>query len=129
MINDIDTRLAAFLVWGTGTLVIYAVVFVRRFHRFVVHRRDRRRRVRRDVRQDVMSGFALLMVSFGSAAATALVLFGETGSSLRGFFVALALGAFTGAGLVMLTEEDANGEVLARGTPDLPRPHDPTEVQ
>lgn len=105
----IDTRLAVLLLWGGGVVILGAIVLVKRWRRFTRHRNDRRRSVRADVRRDVLSGFALFLAAFGSAVATALVLFGEPGTSFRGFFTALALGAFVGALFVMATEEDANG--------------------
>ena len=103
-------RWIVYLLWGGGTVLIFGVVLFRRWSRFQHHRRDRRKAVRRDVRKDMMSGTALFLTALGSAAGIAFVLFGEAGSGLRGFAVALALGAFFGALLVMATEEDANGE-------------------
>ena len=103
-------RFAIYLVWGIGTILVYAVVLVRRWLRFQRHRYDRRKAVRRDVRKDVMAGAGLFLTALGSGLAVAFVLFGEPGSGPRSFMIALALGAFTGAGLVMVSEEDANGE-------------------
>ena len=103
-------RLFVYLLWGFGTVLIFGVVLFRRWLRFQHHRRDRRKAVRRDVRKDMMSGGALFLTALGAAAGIAFVLFGEAGSGPRSFAIALALGAFTGAGLVMATEEDANGE-------------------
>ena len=106
----IDARIAFYILWGGGVLIASVVVLTKRWSRFQNHRNDRRRAVRRDVRKDVMSGVALFLTALGASLAIAFVMFGEAGSGLRGFAVALALGAFFGALLVMATEEDANGE-------------------
>jgi hypothetical protein len=79
--------------------------------RYKLHRRDRRRMVRADVRRDLLSGVALFLAALGSAAATAFVLLGPAGTGPRSFATALALGAFVGALFIMATEEDVNGEV------------------
>lgn len=121
--GDIDTRLVALILWGGGTVVVFTVVLVKRWRRFMRHRWDRRRAVRKEVRRDVMSSAALELTAVGSAGAIALVLSGQS-ADFRGFFIALALGAFLGAGLVMASEEDAAGEALARGARDLPPSHD-----
>lgn len=112
---DIDTRIAVLLLWGGGTVIAYSVVLVKRWRRFSHHRFDRRRAVRADVRKDVVAGAALELTAVGSAFSIALVLFGQPGADFRGFFIALALGAFFGAGLVMASEEDANGEAVTDG--------------
>ena len=67
------------------------------------------------MRKDVVAGAALELTAIGSALSIALVLFGQIGADYRGFFVALALGAFFGAGVVMASEEDANGEAVIDG--------------
>jgi hypothetical protein len=106
----IDTRLAIFMLWGGGTVITFGMLLVRRWHRFQVHRSDRRRIVRVSVRHDVLSAVALFLTAFGSAASIFMILFGEAGSTPRSFALALALGAFLGAGLVMLSEDDVEAE-------------------
>lgn len=101
----IDGRIATLLLWGGGTLIIFAIVFYKAVRRLQEKRKDRRRSVRIESRRDVIVAFALLLVAAGSATSTYLVLFGEPASGARGVAVAIALGAFTGVGLVMLTED------------------------
>lgn len=94
----VDTRLAAYLVWGVGTLIVYSIVLVRRRRAYLLHHDARSRR-------DFIEGLALFMTSMASALAIAFVLFGEAGTGLRGLFAAIALGMFSTAGLVMATEK------------------------
>lgn len=122
--SDIDTRLAVLLLWGGGAILFASVMLVRRWRRFRLHRNDRRQAIRHDVRRDMMSGLGLFITAFAAAAATAMVLFGDNGQGLRGFFVALALGAFIGSLLVMATEEDANGAGEADSGGPVPQAYD-----
>jgi hypothetical protein len=107
----IDTRIAVFLLWGVGTVVVYSVVLSVRIQRWRRHKYDRRSAERAEASRNLIAGFALWLTAFCSGAGVALVLFGEAGTGLRSFAVAIALGAFTGAGLIMASEdrEDANG--------------------
>jgi hypothetical protein len=102
---DLDTRIFTLLLWGLGTVIIYAAVLIIRVREFRRHR-DRRSR------REVMIGFVLFLTALGSGMAVAFVLFGEVATTLRGISTAIALGAFTGAGLVMLSE--GTGEKLGR---------------
>lgn len=96
--TELDTRVAVLLLWGGGTVLVYAIVLGQRIASWRVHR-DRR------ARRDVMSGFALFLTALGSGAAVAFVLFGDAGQGARGVATAVALGAFTGAGLVLVSED------------------------
>lgn len=107
----IDTRLAIFMLWGGGTVITFGLVLWKRWERFRLHRRDRRRIVRISVRHDVISAVALFLTAFGAAASIFMILFGEAGSTPRSFALALALGAFLGAGLVMLSEDDIEADM------------------
>lgn len=100
--NDLDTRFLAFLVWGVGTMAVYTEVVRQRAAAHRIHH-DRRSR------RDFMSALALWSVSIASSVATAMVLFAAQ-SGLRGMFTAIALGAFTTAGIVMATERPTEGE-------------------
>ena len=115
--TPIDGRIFSFLVWGLGVIIVSAIVLLKRWRRFVNHRYDRRKSVRAEVRKDVMAGVALFLTSLGAGGATTLVLFGEPGTTLRTFFIALALGAFFGSLVVMATEEDSNGDAVREGDP------------
>jgi hypothetical protein len=102
---DLDTRVFTLLLWGLGTVLIYGAVLVMRVREYRRHH-DRRSR------REVMIGFVLFLTALGSGLAVAFVLFGEAATTLRGISTAIALGAFTGAGLVMLSE--GTGEKLGR---------------
>jgi hypothetical protein len=95
--QPLDTRLAAYLVWGVGTLMVYGWVLRRRYQVFRV-RPDRRSR------RELAAAIALFLVSLAASLAVTFVLFGETGTGIRGLMSAIALGAFTGAGVVMAGE-------------------------
>lgn len=97
---DLDSRLIAFALWGLGTVAVYADVLRVRLRSWALHH-DRRGK------REAMSGLALFLTALCSSVAIFLVLFGQAGSGIRGLFVAIALGAFTGAGIVLRTERPA----------------------
>jgi uncharacterized membrane protein YbhN (UPF0104 family) len=103
--TEIDTRLAFLFVWGGGTVLTYTIVLLQRVRNWRHHRYDRRSSERAQSIRDVVSGFALFLAALGAAASIMFLLFGEAGSGPRVAAVALALGAFFGAGLVMASEE------------------------
>lgn len=88
-----EWRFLAFLVWGFGTVVVYTIVLLQERAQYRLHRDQRSRR-------DMLEAVGLFLTALGSALAIALVLFGEVGTSVRGFSIAIALGAFTGVGIV-----------------------------
>lgn len=94
---DVDLRLAVLFVWGGGTVVSYGAVLARRVHAFRVHGDVRSRR-------ELLAGFGLFLTALASALAVVVVLFGESGTGVRGWFTAIALGAFFGAGVIMASE-------------------------
>lgn len=96
-LDNLDGRLVAYLLWGLGTVAVYGVVLRGRWHSFRSHHDARSRR-------ELLAGISLFLTALCAGMATWVVLFGEVGSSARSWFVAFALGAFTGAGIVMATE-------------------------
>lgn len=97
-------RIGFLVVWGGGTLWFFGRTLLKR------HRSWRKHRDARAFR-DLMAGVSLFLVALCSSMATLFVLFGPAGTGLRGFMVALALGAFLAAGFVMSGEEDAAAEI------------------
>jgi hypothetical protein len=95
--DDEFRRLVMLLIWGGGTVVAYGTVFVHRLRSWHLHRDARSTR-------ELVSAFGLLLTSLGAALAIGVVLLGPPGSDIRGWFVALALGAFFAAGIVMASE-------------------------
>jgi hypothetical protein len=98
MTEILDTKFIAYAIWGFGTLVVYGLVLYRAVQ---ASRRSHDRRGRRDV----LGALALFLTALGAFLAITLVLFGEAGTTPRGFAVAVALGAFSAAGLVMATDK------------------------
>lgn len=94
---DLDLKLVVLFVWGGGTVASYGSVLVRRVRAFRIHRDIRSRR-------ELLAGFGLFLTSLASCMAVVFVLFGEAGTGIRGWFSAIALGAYFGAGLVMASE-------------------------
>jgi hypothetical protein len=94
-----DLRLAAFMIWGLGTVIVWGDVL-----------RKRRRRLRQfhDVRarRDFLEGLGLFLVAFSSAVSIWMVLFGQAATGLRGLAIAVSLGAFFAVGLYARGEED-----------------------
>jgi hypothetical protein len=97
MSEDEFRRLMMLLVWGGGTVVAYGTVFLHRLRSYRLHHDTRSRR-------ELITSFSLLLTAASAAFATGMVLLGPTGTGIRGWFVALALGAFFAAGIVMASE-------------------------
>lgn len=95
----LDTRFAVLAVWGLGTVVVYGYVLMRRRRLWL------RRRSREDA-HELLASVALFITALASALAIGFVLFGPVGTGIRGLFTALALGAFSAAGLVMASDKD-----------------------
>jgi hypothetical protein len=93
----LDTRLVAYLVWGVGTTLVYGYVATGSYGDYV---QQRDRRARRELIEDV----GLFLTAITANLAIVMVLFGEQGGNMRGFLVALSLGAFTGVGILKGTE-------------------------
>lgn len=93
-----DNRFVFLAIWGFGVVFVYGRVLRRR------HRRWDRDRTARSYR-DLLGAVGLFIVAVASGASIVTILFGPTGTGIRGFAVALALGAFVAAGLVMDDEE------------------------
>lgn len=94
---DLDSRLIAFVLWGLGTVAVYADVLRVRLRSWQLHH-DRRGK------REALSGLSLFLTALCSSVSIFLVLFGQAGGGYRGIFVAISLGAFTGAGIVLRTE-------------------------
>jgi hypothetical protein len=108
-VPDIDTRYVVFLLWGFGTLAIYTIVVVDRAIRWWTARDARARR-------EALQGVGLFLTAAGSFLAIFVGLFVEPGNGIRTAALGLALGAFTGTGIVMLE------------SPRLPRWKRPTKA-
>jgi hypothetical protein len=98
---EIDTRFVAYAIWGAGTVLVYGAVFRLGLRRW---------RYRRDARawRELLERTARFLVALASMASLTLALFGEAGTGARGLIVALALGAFTAAGVIELREEPSD---------------------
>ena len=94
-----DTRVLTFLLWGGGTLIVYGIVLWRAIIRWNIHRDVRARR-------ELVIRLSLFITAFAAACSIAFVLF-DGASTIRAFLVALSLGAFSGAGIVMASEDRA----------------------
>jgi hypothetical protein len=104
MSEDEFRRVVMLLVWGGGTVVAYGTVFVHRLRSWHLHRDARSTR-------ELVSSFGLLLTALSAALAIGVVLFGEAGSGIRGWFVAIALGGFFAAGIVMASETKSDADL------------------
>jgi hypothetical protein len=104
MSEDEFRRVVMLLVWGGGTVVAYGTVFVHRLRSWHLHRDTRSTR-------ELVSSLALLLTALGAALATGMVLLGPEGTGIRGWFVALALGGFFAAGIVMASETKSDADL------------------
>jgi Ni/Fe-hydrogenase subunit HybB-like protein len=96
---SLDTKLLFYGIWGIGVILVYGVVLLRTRQRWKV-RRDKR------AQRDLIAAVALFLAALAASLAIFMVLFGPLGVGVRGFFSALALGAFFAAGLVMATDSE-----------------------
>lgn len=99
-IPNIDTRILATVIWGAGTFIVWGAVFLKTVANWRLYK-DRR------ARHDVLGDGALFLVALASAAAIGFGLLippDTEGRSVVGLVGSIALGAFTMAGVVKLTE-------------------------
>lgn len=102
-----DDRIVPFLLWGLGTVGLYTLNLSREVREWVLHR-DRRGT------RDALIAMCLFICALASCLSVASLLFGVAQDDpLRRALMALALGAFTGVGVVMVTvrkrEDPARG--------------------
>lgn len=94
---DIDLRLVVYALWAAGSVTVWGVVFcddLRAYRSFPRNSRARR---------ELVADFGLLLTSVACAVSIAVLLLGQDVPGLRGFTLAVALGAFLGAGIVKVT--------------------------
>jgi len=101
---DIDVRLAVLLVWGGGTVAVWGAVLARSIRSHRIHHDARSRR-------ELLAMSALFLTALAAGLAVALALFGPDGVGLRSFSTTLALGAYLGAGIVLLSARDVGEDV------------------
>lgn len=98
-----DSRFLTYVLWGLGTTLVYGIVLIRKGRAF------RKIRDSRSIRE-LASSFGLFLTAFAANIAILAVLFGDT-RSVRGFFIAIALGAFFATGVVMATDGSSGTKV------------------
>ena len=91
-----DDRIVPFLLWGLGTVALYSVNLAREVREWSLHH-DRRGT------RDALVALCLFVCALTSCLSVAALLFGSQGDPVRRLLGALALGAFTGVGVVMVT--------------------------
>lgn len=91
-----DVRWVVYVIWGLGTTLVWAAALAGAYGGWRLYR-DRR------ARRELLSTTGLFLTALGSSLAILLALFGEQGSALRQFVLAFALGMFTGAGIVLVS--------------------------
>ncbi len=109
---DDSGRLIVYAIWAVGSVVVWGRVFINAVNEYNVlpdtERRtnlppDRRlNTVRARAFREVVSDFALMLVGVFAALSLVTLIVGQEVAGLRGFSLALALGAFLGAGLVRI---------------------------
>jgi hypothetical protein len=93
---ELDLRIVLYIVWGLGTTAVYFVLMDRDYRDWLM-RRDKR------AFRELLESIGLFMTAFAANAAIFVVLFWQQGTDIRAFLTAVALGAFTGAGIVKAT--------------------------
>lgn len=109
---DDSGRLIVYALWAFGCVVVWGRVFLntsREYRSLPHHERrittpieTRIETVRAKAFREVVSDFALMLVGLFAAISLLTLIFGQEIPGLRGFALALALGAFLGAGIVRL---------------------------
>ncbi len=99
----LDLRIVVLMLWGGGTVLVYAKALSDSYGDF---REYHDRRARRDLMADV----GLFLTALCSALAVAFVLFGQAGTGVRAFATTIALGAFLGAGIVKASTRGSRTE-------------------
>jgi hypothetical protein len=84
-----------YVLWGIMTTLVWAGVLADAYGQWK-EQRDRR------ARRELLSTASLFITALGSTAAILMIFFGEPGSAPRQVVLGVALGMFTGAGLVLL---------------------------
>lgn len=105
--NTVDLRLAYWLVWGIGTVVVYALLLRRARRHYVKHRDPRAFR-------DLSRAFGYFLVSLAAGLGITVALFAR-GTGVGSLLFAISSGAFTVVGLyALLDREPDNGGHSAR---------------
>ena len=110
--TDDTFRLGVYILWAVGSVLVWGRVFLLEYRRYDELPAYERRRmangrtslaaVRSRVFRELVSDFALFLVALASAVSLIILVIGPEMSGPRGFALALALGAFLGAGIVRL---------------------------
>lgn len=105
-------RLIVYALWAVGCVVVWGRVFAKALLEYInLPDRERRNRTLPETRLDavrarafreVVSDGALALVGVFAAMSLLTLIVGQEIPGLRGFALALALGAFFGAGLVRI---------------------------
>lgn len=93
---DFDWRILSFSIWGLGAVAVFGVHLARERRQYKLHHDSRAMR-------DLLTASGLFLTALASAISVWMVLFGQAGTGLRGLAVAVALGAFLGVGIVLVT--------------------------
>ncbi len=92
-----SSRVVFTILWGGGVVFASLVIVVARTMIYMRHKDGRSFR-------DLGQGFGIGLVAFAAAAAIAAVVVLPEAITLRGFFVAIALGSFFGLLIIMATD-------------------------
>lgn len=99
---ELDGRLLSYGAWAFFSLLAWGVVFIDslRDYQYVRKRPERRQQ---SAGKELVSDFALFLVAVASALSLSVFIIGQDIPGARGFFVAVDLGGFLGAGIVRAT--------------------------
>ena len=108
---DIDPTVGVYILWAVACVIAWGKVFADSWNQYkALPRTDRRKiqtppesrlpAIRQAAFRDVVSDFALLLTSFAAFASLTVLVLGQEVPGLRGFFLAMALGGFVGAGII-----------------------------
>lgn len=105
-----EANLILYLAWGVGVVAVWGRVLYVELRQYLRLPNDERRRSPQTYERlshykarafrDLISDFALFLVALASFASLLAFVYAQGVPGARGFLVALALGAFLGAGLV-----------------------------
>lgn len=105
----LDGRLIVYALWAAASVAVWGRVFINEWRTYRTLPADERRRpsfdnrlsrVKDEAFRELISDFALLLVAVACSVSLIVLILGQDVPGLRGFAIAVALGAFLGAGLV-----------------------------
>jgi hypothetical protein len=107
-----DVRTLVYALWAVSCILVWGRVVLHEWHEYrklpAGATVERRVGARASAKRGLIADFALFLVACAAFAAIGSLILAEAIPGARGFFLALALGAFLGAGIFRLPPRQAH---------------------